>query len=72
MLIEVKHYIQKYEMVTEQEVAQHFNLPLTLAHSLLSFWLDKGLIEAITSDQACGTCHGCNNNEQIRYRWIKQ
>jgi predicted HTH transcriptional regulator len=63
--LRVKDYVQQNKQVSRSQLAQYFSIEKSLAGQLISFWVSRGKMKALTSCDHCLV--GC---QEESYIWV--
>lgn len=68
MLIAIRCYIQKHQMVTQMQLERHFQISSQVLHPMLDILKARHDIQEVTADGCAADCHDC---ETPRYfEWV--
>lgn len=73
-LLELKEYLQSWNMVSMQDLSLHFKTAPETLEPMLEHWICKGKLRREISGSCCGGKHGtcsCGDSKQIWYLWIE-
>jgi len=71
MLGEIRDYLRQRGTASLREIAIHFDTSPESARLALTYWMNKGKVQAI--DPACDSnCSGCQGGTEPLYCWTEQ
>lgn len=77
LMIAIRDYIKLQGRADLHSIAYHFGLPESAVTQMLSFWVNKGIIQRINQDislscrrQNCSNYSDCNNASTVIYAWL--
>jgi hypothetical protein len=71
MVIALKSYLSEKKTATLKELCLYLQQSPDTVRQILSFWLMKGCVLAVTSESPCSTCTGCSKGATTEsYQWI--
>lgn len=73
MLRNIKTYIRQHQLVSAQQLADHFDVELDTVFFWMDFLIDNGHVQQLDAP-ACsvGNCGGCTARAEgsVLYRWL--
>lgn len=70
MLLDLKQYLVKQDVINLFELTQRFAITTEVARELLSVWQQKGKVERVVASACASKCSKCSPGGMERYRWI--
>lgn len=69
MLLQIRDYLVREKVASNQQMAREFNLDLQALQPMLDRWLEKGLIECCQKPSACqSSCFKCIRQPPVYYQ----
>jgi ribosomal protein S25 len=60
MLLQIRNYIHRQQIVTTQQLSREFHLDLSALQPMLDIWAKKGIIKKYTQNTSCQkACFKC-------------
>lgn len=74
MLLALRDYIQRYQVVSAEQLTREFHIAAEALEPMLGLWIKKGNIRATDDKKSCGTkCQSCQPRPRtVYYEWVKQ
>jgi len=73
MLLEIRDYLRREQIASNQQIAREFGLDLQALQPMLELWLRKGVIESLQPQAACRSrCLRCNSQPLVYYQFSKK
>lgn len=70
MLLLIRNYIQRENVVSTQQLTREFQLDLAALQPMLDIWVAKGIIAQCSSEASCrNSCFKCRTPPQY-YRYL--
>ena len=70
MLLQLRDYIKKAQVVNIQQLTREFRVDQTALLPMLDVWVKKGVISPCQERAACGGgCSSCPAGAPILYQW---
>ncbi len=71
MLLQIRDYIQREQVVSTQQLAREFQVDELALQPMLSLWVDKGVIGLCQDKAACqSSCFQCSTKAPQFYQFI--
>ena len=68
MLLHIRDYIQREQVVSTQQLAREFHIDEQALQPMLDIWVNKGVIKRCEEKAGCqSTCSGCKTNAPVFY-----
>ncbi|AHB88385.1 hypothetical protein NK55_05345 [Thermosynechococcus sp. NK55a] len=68
MLLELQDYIKKRQVVSIEELVNHFRSPPSLIEPMIEQLIAKGRVQKITPSH-CSSCQQCGSQSLQLYEW---
>lgn len=70
MLLQIRDYVRREKVVSNQQIARHFHMDITTLQPMLECWLRKGVIQTCQEESACRSkCFKCQK-PPVYYRYV--
>jgi hypothetical protein len=70
MLLQIRNYIRREQVVSTQQISREFQLDPTALQPMLNVWLRKGIISKSTHSSSCkSACFKCQTPPEY-YQYI--
>jgi hypothetical protein len=70
MLIEIRDYLRREKVASNQQVAREFSLSLTALQPMLDVWVRKGVIHCCQEKSPCQSrCFKCQTEPPVYYQY---
>jgi len=71
MLLQIRDYIQREQVASNQQLAREFGLDLTALQPMLDVWLHKGVIALCQEKAGCQSkCFKCRTLPPVYYKYV--
>lgn len=71
MLLQIRDYLKREGVASNQQMAREFNLDLPALEPMLALWLRKGLIVCCKEKSACQSrCFKCKTQPPVYYQYL--
>lgn len=71
MLLQIRDYLRRQKVASNQQIAREFCLDLEALQPMLDLWLRKGLIAACQERSACqSSCFRCRTKPLLYYQIV--
>ena len=68
MLLQIRDYIRRVGVVSNQQLAREFHVDIPALQPMLELWLRKGVIKKFQEQTSCkSTCFKCKNQSLEYY-----
>ena len=72
MLLAIREFIEKNEIVSNQQLAREFSLELSALTPMIDFWIRKGVVNTIEKEKACQIkCWNCHEEQIVYYQYLQ-
>ncbi|MBA2709104.1 MAG: hypothetical protein H0U57_00715 [Tatlockia sp.] len=69
MLLQIRDFLRRERVASNQQIAREFNLDPAALQPMLDFWLQKGLITPCQQKSACqSSCFKCHSLPTVYYQ----
>ncbi len=68
MLAAVKHYLQRQQIASVADVAEHLDADPDAVRGMLDYWVQRGTAGEVPG--VCGGCTQCDSATIQMYRWL--
>ncbi len=70
MLLQIRDYIQREQVVSRQQVAREFHIDEQALQPMLDVWLRRDVIRQCQEKAACkSSCFRCSTNAPVYYQF---
>lgn len=71
MLLQIRDYLRREQVASNQQIAREFRLDLQALQPMLDLWLRKGVIEHCQEKSTCQSrCFKCKTQPPVYYQYI--
>ena len=71
MLLQIRDYIQREQVVSTQQLAREFHLDEQALQPMLAIWIHRGVIQQCQEKSACqSSCFRCNSQSPQFYQFF--
>lgn len=79
MLIALRDYLKNVQQASLKDIALHFDVPESVAQSMIDHWARKKCVLAVEDELACAShacggcyssCAGITKTADVVYRWV--
>lgn len=71
MLLQIREYLRREQVASNQQLAREFRLDLLALQPMLDLWLRKGIIELCQQNAGCQSrCFKCKTQQPVFYQYI--
>ncbi|CDZ75895.1 FeoC like transcriptional regulator [Legionella massiliensis] len=72
MLLQIREYLRRVRVASNQQIAREFHLDLQALQPMLELWLRKGIIGNCQEKSACQSrCFKCKTQPPIYYQYLE-
>ncbi len=72
MLLQIREYLRRERVVSNQQIAREFRLDLQALQPMLDLWLRRGVIACCQEKTACQSrCFKCNTQAPVYYQFLE-
>lgn len=72
MLLQIRDYLRREKVASNQQLAREFHLDLQALQPMLEFWLAKGLIKNCQEKSGCQSrCFKCQTLPPVYYQILE-
>lgn len=73
MLLQIRDYLRREKVASNQQIAREFRLDLQALEPMLQLWLRRGVIGCCQERSACqSTCFKCKIQPPVYYQYLEQ
>jgi hypothetical protein len=71
MLLQIRDYLRREKVASNQQIAREFHLDLQALQPMLDLWLRKGVIANCQEKSGCQkSCFKCKSEPPVYYRFL--
>jgi len=72
MLLQIRDYIQRQQVVSTQQLTREFHVDEQALQPMLAIWESKGVISKCQEKVTCkSSCFGCGSNVPVFYQFVR-
>ena len=73
MLLQIRDYLRRERVASNQQMAREFSLDLLALQPMLDLWLRKGVIECCQEKSGCQSrCFKCKTQPPVYYQYVDE